>query len=238
MSSEVAQVSGKVFVNHRSRVGAERRARMRACLVECALLVFAEHGLDETIIDKVIKTANVSRGTFYNHFRTDSDLFVAVATEVSDEILRVVNPVVLNETNMAARVSLGLRYVFQLVTNYPLLAEFLDRGGQSALRYGKLVNEVVPRDLKQGMEDGLFSVKELRLGMDLILGPVLLGFHTILTEAVCKNYAQDLAARILMSLGVTEQEAQNYCSLPLQNLRMPADSIFSRAESRKPQEIQ
>lgn len=238
MSSEASQVSGKVFADHRSRVGAERRARMRACLVESALLVFAEHGLDATIIDKVIKTAGVSRGTFYNHFRTDSDLFVAVATEVSDEILRVVNLVVLNEPNMAARVSLGIRYVFQLVTNYPLLAEFMDRGGQSALRYGKLVNEVVSRDLRLGMEAGIFSIKELRLGLDLILGPVLLGFHTILTEQVSDDYAQDLAAGILMSLGVSKPEAEKYCALPLESLKMPADSLFSRAESRKPQEIQ
>ena len=38
--------------NHRRRVGAARRARMRARLVECALLVFAEHGIDVAIIDK------------------------------------------------------------------------------------------------------------------------------------------------------------------------------------------
>jgi AcrR family transcriptional regulator len=207
---------------------------MRACLVECALLVFAEHGVDAIIIDKVIKTAGVSRGTFYNYFRTDGDLFVAVATEVSDEILRVVNPVVVQEPDPAARVSLGIRYVFQLVKSYPLLAEFLDHGGQSALRYGKLVNEVVPRDLSKGMAAGRFTVRSLRLGLDLLLGPVLLGFHTILTEAVDDDYAEALAASILMALGVPETEARRYCSLPLQTLRMPVDSLFYRAESRKP----
>ena len=234
MSSEASLASEKAFADHRSRVGAERSARMRACLVECALLVFAEHGVDATIINRVIKTAGVSRGTFYNYFRTDSDLFVAVATEVGDEILRVVNPVVVQEPNAAARVALGIRYVFQLVKNYPLLAEFLDHGGQSALRYGKLVNEVVPRDLAEGMAAGLFSVKSLRLGLDLLLGPVLLGFHTILTEAVDDDYAETLAAGILMALGIPETEARRYSSLPLQTLRMSVDSLFFRAESRKP----
>jgi len=234
MSSQSQLASEKVLADHRSRVGAERRTRMRACLVECALLVFAEHGVDAIIIDKVIKTAGVSRGTFYNYFRTDGDLFVAVATEVSDEILRVVNPVVVQEPDPAARVSLGIRYVFQLVKSYPLLAEFLDHGGQSALRYGKLVNEVVPRDLSKGMAAGRFTVRSLRLGLDLLLGPVLLGFHTILTEAVDDDYAEALAASILMALGVPETEARRYCSLPLQTLRMPVDSLFYRAESRKP----
>jgi len=226
MRAEASQVSDKVFADHRIRVGAERRAKMRARLVECALVVFAEHGIDATIIDKVIKAAGVSRGTFYNHFRTDGDLFVAVAAEVSDEVLSVVNPVVLQESNMAARVSLGIRYVFQLVKNYPLLAEFLDSGGQSALRYGKLVNEILPRDLKLGMEAGLFTIKDMRLGLDLILGPVLLGFHTILTEPASEDYVNDLAASILMSLGVPRLEAQKYCSLPLQHLKMPDNALI------------
>lgn len=233
MISEASKVNVKAFADHRSRVGAERSAKMRARLVECALLVFAEQGVDAAIIDRVIKTAGVSRGTFYNYFRTDGDLFVAVATEVSDEILRVVNPVVLLEPNAAARVALGIRYVFQLVKNNPLLAEFLDRGGQSALRYGKLVNEVVPRDLAEGMAAGLFSVVNLRLGLDLLLGPVLLGFHTILTESVDETYADALATSILMALGVPGAEARSYCNLPLHPLNMPADSLFCRAKSRK-----
>jgi AcrR family transcriptional regulator len=234
MISQERQVSGPVMTDHRSRVGAERRSRMRACLVECALLVFAEHGIDSNIIDKVIKAAGVSRGTFYNHFRTDGDLFVAVATEVSNEIMRVVNPVVEPEPDLAARVSLGIRYVFQLIENYPLLAEFLNQGGQSALRHGKLVNEIVPRDLRLGMASGAFSITDLQLGLDLILGPVLLGFHTVLSDQVGKNYARDLAASILMSLGVAGPEARHYCERPLLTLRMPPDSLFGRAELRRP----
>jgi len=66
----------------------------------------------------------------------------------------------------------------------------------------------------------------MRLGLDLILGPVLLGFHTILTEPVSEDYVNDLAASILMSLGVPRLEAQKYCSLPLQNLKMPANALI------------
>ncbi len=50
--------------DHRPRVAAEKRARMRRKLIENALLVFAEKGVDASVIDDVIRTANVSRGTF------------------------------------------------------------------------------------------------------------------------------------------------------------------------------
>ena len=49
-------------------MAAERRARMRRTLVEAALLVFAEKGVDASVIDDVITAAGVSRGTFYKLF--------------------------------------------------------------------------------------------------------------------------------------------------------------------------
>ena len=49
--------------DHRTRVAAEKRARMRRKLVESALLVFAEKGVDASVIEDVIAVAGVSRGT-------------------------------------------------------------------------------------------------------------------------------------------------------------------------------
>jgi len=64
--------------DHRPRVAAERRARMRRKLVESALLVFAGKGVDASVIEDVIVAAGVSRGTFYNYFRTNAELLAAV----------------------------------------------------------------------------------------------------------------------------------------------------------------
>src|SRR6516164_4551776 len=103
--------SAKKSVNHRTRVGAERREKMRARLLESALLVFASQGVDATVVDEVISTAGVSRGTFYNYFRTNEELFSAVAAEVSNEILRIVDPLLLPLTDPAARIAVGIRLV-------------------------------------------------------------------------------------------------------------------------------
>lgn len=219
--------------DHRSRVGAERREKMRARLIESALLVFTQYGVDAGVIDKVIKTAEVSRGTFYNYFRTNEELFVAVATEVSNEILRIVDPIVQTQADPAARVACGIRLVIELARKNPLLAEFLVRGGQSALRYGSLVTDVVPRDLELGMAGGQFRVDEMRLAFDLLLGPVHMAFHTVLTSAVGDDYAGNLARGVLRSLGVPELLAAELCARPLPPALMPADSLFRRACSRE-----
>jgi len=72
----------------RWRAGAERRQRMRLRLIESALPVFAEKGLDAASIDDVIAAAGVSRGTFYNYFRTDVELAAAVSddSEIQGEV--------------------------------------------------------------------------------------------------------------------------------------------------------
>ena len=69
-----------VATDHRPRVAAERRARMRRKLVESALLVFAEKGVDASVIEDVIAAAGVSRGTFYNYFCTNGELLAAAIT--------------------------------------------------------------------------------------------------------------------------------------------------------------
>ena len=50
-----------VAIDHRPRVAAERRARMRRKLVESALLVFAEKGVDASVIEDVIAAATLGR---------------------------------------------------------------------------------------------------------------------------------------------------------------------------------
>lgn len=206
---------------------------MHQRLVENALSVFAQHGIDSSVIHKVITGAEVSRGTFYNYFRTDQDLFSAVAMEVSNEILRIVDPVVRSQPNGAARVACGVRLVIELARDYPILPKFIDRGGLAALRYGQLVNEIVPRDLIIGVEEGLFKVTDIRLALDFVLGPVFLAFHTIITEPVSDDYGARLAKGILMSLGISDKRASSIVSLPLNRLDVPEDSLFNRASLQR-----
>lgn len=205
---------------------------MRARLIESALLVFTQHGVDARVIEKVITTAGVSRGTFYNYFKTNEELFVAVATAVSNEILRIVDPVALGHDDPAARVACGIRLVVELARKHPILAEFLVRGGPTALTYGSLVTEVVPRDLELGIASGRFSVADPRVAFDLLLGPVTLAFHTVLAADVGEAYGQQLAQGVLQSLGVPKASAARICAVPLGKATMPPDSLFHRAQSR------
>src|SRR5947207_6365631 len=93
--------------DHRVRVGAQRREKTRLRLLQSALAVFASKGLDATVIDDVIAAAEVSRGTFYNHFNTTAELLLALAVELSDEALAFIDPAVLAQSDPVKRFSMG-----------------------------------------------------------------------------------------------------------------------------------
>ena len=168
--------------DHRTRSGAIRREQMRTRLIESALLVFARRGVEGSVIDEVITTAEVSRGTFYNYFRTNEELLTAVAQEVGNQMLEVVDPVVREHTDPAVRVACGVRLTLMVARAHPHLAAFIGRVGPPALGAQSLVTEYLPRDLADGMAEGRFSEMHPRLAFDLVTGPVMAGFHTLLNE--------------------------------------------------------
>ena len=95
--------------DHRRRVAAEKRVRMRRKLIENALLVFAEKGVDASVIEVVIKAAGVSRGTFYNYFRTNAELQMAATDELGNEIVQQIENETRDNPSPAARVCTGVR---------------------------------------------------------------------------------------------------------------------------------
>jgi AcrR family transcriptional regulator len=214
--------------NHRSRVGADRREQMRQRLIASAMLVFAQRGAEGGVIDEVITTAGVSRGTFYNYFRTHEELFVAVAEEVGNELLRVVDPLLTRHPPGAARVACGIRLTLTLAQAHPVLAAFLGRAGPSALGSHSLAMSVVGRDIADAIASGEFADVHPRLAFDLITGPVLAAFNTLQGAPLPDGYAQQMARAVLQALGVGKATARRLAALSVDEPSAPADSLLAR----------
>jgi AcrR family transcriptional regulator len=216
--------------NHRSRVGADRREQMRLRLIASAMLVFARRGAEGSVIDEVITTAKVSRGTFYNYFRTNEALFVAVAEEVGNQLLRTVDTVVMRHPPGAARVACGVRLTLALAKAHPLLAAFLGRAGPSALGAHSLAIDIVGRDIADAFAAGQISGVHPRLAFDMITGPVMSAFNTLQGEPLPDGYEQAMAQAVLQSLGITKATAQRLSRLPLDEVTAAPDSLLARVE--------
>lgn len=203
--------------DHRVRVGAQRREKTRLRLLQSALAVFTEKGPDAAVIDDFIAAAGVSRGTFYNHFRTTNELLLALATAMSDEVLRIVDPIVLRLDDPVRRFATGTRLYMQMALRYPLWGVFITRVGTRIATRGQLIDVYLTRDLELARKAGRLDVDSVLVARDIVLGSIYYGIETMLTEPTREHHPEHMMRCVLVGLGLAPKEAEEiaFMTLPL-----------------------
>ena len=215
------------FEDHRVRVGAQRRGKTRLRLLESALPVFAAKGPDVAVIDDFIAAAGVSRGTFYNHFKTTSELLLALAAAMSDEVLQIVDPIVLRLDDPVRRFSAGTRLYMQMALRYPLWGSFLTRVGARTATRGQLIDVYLTRDLTLALKLGRVKVESVLVGRDIVLGSIFYGIETMLTEPTQDHHPEHIMQCVLVGLGLEPGEARDIAFMPLAAPGAVEGPIFS-----------
>ena len=218
--------------DHRPRVAAERRARMRRTLVEAALLVFAEKGVDASVIDDVITAAGVSRGTFYNYFRTNAELLIAANEELGNELVRNIEESVGSLPSPAARLATGIRLYFDMARRFPLLAQFLARVGPQAAAPGNLLYTYLPVHLAAGMKCGEFVAMPVPVALDIIVGSGILAVARISAGEADDEYLDACLLGLMRSLDYPSKRAKALIAHQLPSLVFGQDSLLVRSHER------
>lgn len=232
---QTSTISSTEIEDHRVRVGAQRRSKTRLKLLESALSVLHDKGSDAALIEDFIAAAGVSRGTFYNYFNTVSELLLALATEMSDEVLATVDPIVLSCKNPVERFCTGTRLYMQMAVRYPLWGSFLNRVGTRIATRGQLIEKYLTRDLTDAMDAGLIKVDDVLVARDMVLGSIFYGIETMVTEPTHADHPEHLVNSILRGLCVPKALAQTIAFMPLKTPAAIEGPIFSRLQQRLPQ---
>ncbi|QWC91284.1 TetR/AcrR family transcriptional regulator [Cupriavidus metallidurans] len=232
MSDTTVEIEGAE--DHRTRVAAIRREKTRNRLIESALGVFAEKGPDGAMIDDFIAAAGVARGTFYNYFRTTGELLSAVAGEVSDEVLAVIDPVVRQSDDPAMRMAVGCRLYMHMAIRYPLWGAFITRVGTRRGSRGRRLDAYMTRDLEIGIAQGRFVVPHVEVARDLALGALVYGIGTMLRPDAPADYPEQVILAVLRALGLSEIEANLLAHASLPNTQAPQGMIFERITATPP----
>lgn len=216
------------YQDHRPRVAAQRRERMRARLIDGAMSLVAQNGPAATSIDNVISQAQVSRGTFYKYFDAPASLVEAVAKELSNEIIRLIDPLVQGTDDPVLRMATGMRLALRLTRQHPVLGGFLARIGWPNLPPDQLMLEYVPRDLELGMQQGKFVRMDMRAAMNLTGGVLIGGIHTQLSGAAPDDFPEQAATTVLMGLGVDRDTAHAAAYADLEPLKIDGSGLIAR----------
>jgi AcrR family transcriptional regulator len=200
-------------------------------LLESALAVFADKGPDAAVIEDFIAAAGVSRGTFYNHFHTTSELLLALAGAMSDEVLQVVDPVVLALTDPVQRFATGTRLYMQMAVRYPVWGRFITHVGTRIATRGQLIDEYLSRDLALAIKRKRIRVDNLRVARDIMLGSIFYGIETMLTEPTHDHHAEQMLRSVMLGFGVAPEEAAAIAYMALPTLGPVLGPIFSKLKA-------
>jgi len=222
------QQEDTTFEDHRVRVGAQRREKTRQRLLDSALEVVVAKGPDDAVIEDFIGAAGVSRGTFYNHFKTTNELMLTLATAMSDEVLHTIDPLVLQIPEPMHRFSTGARLYMQMAMRYPLWGHFITRVGTRIATRGQLIDLNLTRDLEVARKDKRLHMDSVLVARDIVLGSIFYGIETMLTEPTHDHHPEHMMRCVLIGFGLAADEAHAIAFRPLPTPGAVDGPIFSR----------
>jgi TetR/AcrR family transcriptional regulator, ethionamide resistance regulator len=217
--------------DHRKRVAATRREKMRARLLETALHIIAKDGLQAFTIDRLITDAGVSRGTFYKYYDAPEALVRELAVDISNELIQLAEPLVQKIPDPAARIATGLRALMKTCAAYPVLGHCMIRLDWSDINKQHLMFNYVKRDLDEALRTGQFKTMHSELALCLVGVSAVAGLQVMMLSSPEPDLPEQTAVAILRALGVEDKKAQLMVDIPIDVPPLPETGLICRATS-------
>ena len=213
----------------RAEIGAERRSRTRAALLNAALELFGhEHGR-ATRIEDVCARARVARGTFYNHFTGIEPLLEALSDELTRDFDDAVHAAFEAMESPVERTCAAIRYYLHGAIQDPRWGWAMVNSSVRTILFGERVARRAQATIQEGIDSGDFTIESAVVGRDILLGAGLSGTLSLLTGGAHANYPEKVARQLLLSLGVSKAQAAAITRKSLGDLpRVAASSRFFR----------
>jgi len=189
-------------------LGANKRARTRSALIDSAIDVFSEKGIEEARISEITAIAGLANGTFYNHFKDKDELAAASAGAIALEIAKQLDDAMTDLDRGVARVVVASSAFMRMAAAHPawgmVLVQQYHRHPNSdaaAMQYMRADIELAVR--QQGLEviiDGFLLEQTGALIIAALRRLLSDGFRHEVLARTCEN--------ILRLLGLTPSQAR------------------------------
>jgi AcrR family transcriptional regulator len=208
-------------------------------LLEAALKLMAEKGVEGVAINEITEAADVGFGSFYNHFESKEAIYAALVVSVFEEFADALDRLLSKITDPAEVVSVAVRYTLRHAQREPVWGQFLIREGFSARALKGGLGMRLFRDVQKGIAAKRFTVADPLMSFMSVGGTVLFSiaagqqFAATLKELGFKSdHLPERAAEMLLQiLGLSHAEAERIARRPLPT----ADSDSAAGGSGGPQ---
>ncbi len=183
----------------------ERSERTRAALIAAGRRLFCERPVDAVAIDDIVQAAEVSKGSFYNHFDDREALVRAVTGDVRARVEDAVHRANAEVQDPAHRMARAVCVYLRYALDDPERAGVLVRIYSGHVSLSTPLNQGLVEDVSQGIAAGRFQVPTTESAVLLVMGVAQLSLIRIVQEpipTVAVTLAQQMCALLLRGLGV------------------------------------
>jgi AcrR family transcriptional regulator len=188
-----------------------RRARTRAALLDAGRSLLALRHIDGISVDEIVATADVAKGSFYNHF-ADKEVFAReIGATVRRQAEQAASAVNAGVTDPAVRIARGMCVFVRFAIEQPDSAKVLWRLNSGATMAEAPINRNLREDLSRGIRARRFGGVDLEAGLLLVMGSVIIAMRHVLEEHLrtpARAVAANMAAGMLRALGVRPADAR------------------------------
>lgn len=219
--------------DHRPRVAALRRERMRERLLDAALVLAGGGGVEAVTVEAVIAHAGVARGTFYKYFDAPPALLAELGVEVSDALIRTMHPFMERLEDPAERLVVGIRTILRLARAHPLIGSFMGRvSGWMQAGPDHALFTLVGVDIERGIRKGRFARMHLNVALNAVTGLTTAALQSLTgPRRLPRDFPEQTAASVLRALGVGADEAHALATAPLTMPSVDGNTLIGRLTS-------
>lgn len=149
-------------------------------ILDCAQGLFFERGYDNTTVNDILKVAKVSKGGFYHHYASKSELLYDLGERLAQQSASVLQPVLelvdkpaLERLNLVFSETRRMKKaeVPALVASFRML--FREENASLYMRINRAVSKaispIISTIIQDGIEEGIFKVTDARATADMII---------------------------------------------------------------------
>lgn len=197
----------KINLARRAEIGRAKSARTRELLLDAARSLYAKQAVESVTVEDVVREAGVAKGTLYVHFKNIEAVQMAVADELTERFVDLLEPRRATFEDPIEWIAHGCyTFLHQAAVN-PKLGGLVARYAWSFRAVGSTARNLLADDLRHAMRRGRISKISLDLAAAMVVGIVLHVMRSV-SEGDLRSSDMPLAViAILQSLGVSRREA-------------------------------
>ena len=175
-------------------------------------------GCSAKFIDDFIRAAGVSRGTFYNYFRTTGELLEATISSLKDDAIRAVDPQISRIDDVVLRLATAMRLHLRWAASDPDRCAFIAKIPVT----GPMAEQRITRDLEEGLALEAFRCPDLPAAFDLVVGLPAQAIRRMAAAPTGPGYPDAVVQLVLQGLGVAPRRMREALKSTLPDLIDPA----------------